>query len=450
VSISRRIQPGRRPSQARARIKAERIQTGISEVRATPALSALSFFIGLTGFVFVQAGGRISIGEVISALVGVIVFFSAKRRPPRFAGAMAGALVVAAVGLAISGSLNSEPVAETGAAMANYAVLTLTAIALGALLIASRGNSLIPLLVGAAFGQLIGIVVTPTESALIDPWKFGVGWAVNILVLVATWHLYRKIERAAPAFVLVLVLAAFNVYQGSRSAGVLVALVAILFALNSRRDRSQRPGLVKLGIVLSVSLFIASLAYEGAAEGGYIGEDAARKLADQSGDYGLLFGARKELIFLVSAYLRSPIFGWGASARVPADQRSAAYDLLANGGYTISYGDYTRLMLAEQLPLHSIALGALVQIGLFALPAIVLFAALCAFAIKAVMTMRLGYAPLLVTLAGCVHLFTSPLGDTTRIQLAIALAIGMYGYSSLRRKQPGTQAHLSNESEATS
>jgi len=385
-----------------------------------------SFLIGTMAFVFVNVGGRLSIGEILCIPIGLAALLSMSMRPTRYAGWLVAATALMAAGLLVSGSMNNNSLSETQAGVANYGVLALTAVAIASILIYTRGRALTPLILGAAFGQVIGFYLSPTSSALIDPWKFAIGWSVNVLVLVVAWRVNKSYGRRLPGIAIGLVLAAFNVAQGSRSAGVLVALCTVAFLFVGRSHSRNQRSFVAILAVLAVALLVATTLYESATENGYFGAAAAQKLADQSGNYGLIFGARKELLFLAFAFVSSPLVGWGTVARVPPEERFKAYDLLANGGYFLSSSDVERLMLVDRLPLHSVALGALVQAGLFALPLVILLVSLCFFAVRGVVTQDLGFAPLFVVLSGAMHLFTSPLGDSTRIQLALALAIGMY------------------------
>ena len=385
-----------------------------------------SFFIGATAFVFVNVGGRLSVGEILCIPIGLAALISMSMRPTRYAGWLVAATTLMAAGLILSGSVNDNSLSETQAGLANYGVLSLSAVAIASLLIYTRGRALTPLIMGAAFGQVIGFYFSPTSSALIDPWKFAIGWSVNVLVLVVAWRVNKKYDRRLPGVAIGLVLAAFNVAQGSRSAGVVIALCTVAFLFVGRSRSRNHRSFVAVLAVLAVALLVATSLYESATENGYFGAAAAQKLADQSGNYGLIFGARKELLFLVFAFISSPLIGWGTVARVPPEERFKAYDLLANGGYFLSSSDVERLMLVDRLPLHSVALGALVQAGMFALPLVLLLVGLCFFAVRGVVTQDLGFAPLFVVLSGAMHLFASPLGDSTRIQLALALALGMY------------------------
>ena len=407
----------------------------IEEHRPTHSrlISVLGFTVGITAFVFVNVGGRLSIGEILCVPIAFVTIFSFGLRPTKYGLLLVAVTSLMVVGLTISSLSNGNSLAEAQAGIANYSVLALSAIGVASLLIYSKGRALTSLLLGAALGQIAGFYTSPTAEAVIDPWKFAIGWAVNVVVLIAAWQVFRRFRRRLPAAGIVLSLAALNVALGSRSAGVLVALSAIVFLLlgrtGTRRDRS----FIALAAVIAVALFGATALYEAAAENGYFGAYAAQKLADQSGEYGLIFGARKELLFLIFAFVASPLIGWGAVARVPYDVRLPAYDSLAGGGYFFSTSDVDRLMLVDRLPLHSVALGAFVQAGIFALPLVLVLVALCVIAVRGTVRNDLGFATMLVVLGGFMHILISPLGDTTRIQVALALAVGMYVFSMDRK-----------------
>ena len=135
---------------------------------------------------------------------------------------------------------------------------------------------------------------------------------------------------------------------------------------------------------------------------------------------------------MAAAWIKSPIFGWGPTAAVDNEHLGEVYNWYITNGYTINHADFNRLFNVDSLPLHSITLGLLVQAGLFALPLIALLLQSWVRALSFGITSK----NLLVTfiaLSGGVHLLMSPLGDTTRFPVALALAIGLLVSSRLKQ-----------------
>jgi hypothetical protein len=384
---------------------------------ATRADSLLAFGIGVTAYTFLSAGGRISFAEIVCVLALALTFARTNYFPPQIAK-MAVPIVVIVAGL-----LLSVEVSETLGAAVNYSVVFLLFCVLAGLIYRSRDYRILtPLILGAAIGQIAGLVLSPTASALIDPWKFGLGSAVNLSVLLILTLAVRRGTPRPVALAFVAALALLNVALGSRSAATLVALAGVLVLIRPGLSRRKYFG-VFVAVVGLVGLLFATLAYESLAGSGALGDAAGQKLVDQSGDYGLLFGARKELVVLFVSWAASPLFGWGATATVDPGVRDTALSWFINNGYALSPSDFDRLFATDSVPLHSIALGALVQAGLFALPLIVVLVALLAGSIRGAIATG-SYAMVFIALSGTTHLLTSPLGDTTRFPLAIALAFG--------------------------
>jgi hypothetical protein len=258
-------------------------------------------------------------------------------------------------------------------------------------------------------------------SAQIDPWKFSVGWAVTVIVLLAIRR-FRQIRAGAViAFLAVVFLTGANFMAGSRSTAILVAVCGFFYFRNKISGSTHSNlRLVVLGVI---GFLLATVLYEYTASIGLWGEDVKEKLRVQTGSFGILFGARKELVLLLNSWLASPLLGWGPAAAVPIDVRASTYNWYAANGYEVGYSDFLRLFGVEAVPLHSIMLGSLVQSGIFALG----FCAVLAFGTYAAVRNGLrahDMTTLFIALSGGVHIFTSPLGDSTRFPVALCLAIG--------------------------
>jgi hypothetical protein len=414
-------------------------QFGVEQksIAASRADKLLGFAIGLTAYTFLSLGGRISIAEII-CVVALALTFARSAYFPAQIGKIALPVVVIIAGLVTSGAVHAVQASETLGAAVNYAFVFLLICVVAGLLFRSRDYRILtPLVFGAAIGQVAGLVLSPTASALIDPWKFGLGSAVNLSVLMALTLAVRRGMPKPAALTLVTALALLNIALGSRSAAALVALSGVLVLIRPGLSKRKYFG-VFVAVVALVGLLLATLAYESLAGSGALGDAAGQKLLDQSGDYGLLFGARKELVVLFVSWTASPIFGWGASATVDPGVRDAALSWFINNGYALSPSDFDRLFATASVPLHSVALGALVQAGIFAIPIIVVLFGMLAGAIRGGIAIG-SFAMMFVALSGATHFLTSPLGDTTRFPLAIAVAFGVVWLTD-RRSTPDIHA----------
>lgn len=391
-----------------------------------------AFLVGLTAFVFVPVGGRISIAELI--LVGAFLLTFTRAiyyvRPVRW---LIIAFLAILVGLVISGTWFGVGADRFVQVAANYTILVLSIIVMAGMIRASSGTCIPYLLCGAALGQLIGFAVSPTASALVDPWKFSVGWTVTVLVMLAAQRIRHLTSGTLLSVLAVVFLIGANFMAGSRSTAILVAVCAFFYF----KQRTSRPsgssfGLIAVGIV---GFLLATMLYEYTADQGLWGPEVKEKLRAQSGSLGILFGARKELVLLLNSWLASPMLGWGPAAAVPIDVRASTYTWYAANGYEINYSDYLRLFGVQVVPLHSVILGSLVQVGVFALGICGVVAYGIYTAVKAGLRAR-DMATLFVALSGGVHVLTSPLGDSTRFPVALCIAIGFGLWRPLSRERP--------------
>lgn len=410
-----------------ASIKSEAAQESERETRLNLTLTedtrnfaGPAFVLGLAAFIFVPVGGRISVSELLLVPVFVLTFSRSQYYSKPIRWLITGFFLLV-LGLTIGAAhfgISSDKFVQV---IANYGMLILSVVIVSGVIRASSGACIPYLLCGAAMGQLFGFVISPSASALIDPWKFSVGWAVTVLLLLLSARFQGIPSGAVVSLLAVLFLVGANFMAGSRSTAILVAVCGFFYF--RQRSRSTKRGSLRLVILGSVAFLLASALYEYTASVGLWGQDVQEKLLAQSGSLGILFGARKELLLLLNSWLASPLLGWGPSAAVPIDVRASTYNWYAANGYEVNFSDYLRLFAVEAVPLHSIMLGSVVQAGVFAL----IFCAVLAYgtylSVKNGLRMH-DMATLFVALSGGVHVLTSPLGDSTRFPVALCLAIG--------------------------
>ncbi|GLY39021.1 hypothetical protein Amsp01_050450 [Amycolatopsis sp. NBRC 101858] len=389
---------------------------------------------GLGLWLYLPLGGRLSLTELAALVLAPPCLFAllkARRGP-----AVLGTGLLWLAGLTVSTLLRPAPGGEVLRAFASLGTLVVT---IGLLCLVLRSPDADPaalrrrVLLGFAWGQLAGLLVTPPTVAALDPWKFGAGQAVTLLVLLAAERLRPRTRRYAVP-VLLFLLAAGHLVTGSRSLAVLTVaagLAAVLAPLGGRRRGRAR--VVALAVAVAIGALVLQQAYVTLANEGELGAAQQQKVRFQEGDFGLLVGGRKDAVFLLGGIAASPVLGWGPGAVVPPEVKATALDWLESHHYPV-YG-YDRLTLVQppELYLHSILLGAWATAGIGALPFWLLALVLLARGLTRALR-RGGVAEVYVLLVAFWHVWFSPLGDTTRGHLALALALALTSVS--RREEP--------------
>lgn len=386
---------------------------------------------GLGLWLYLPLGGRVSVTELVALVLTppcVFALLKARRGP-----AVLGTGLLWLAGLTVSTVLHPASGGEVLRAFASLGTLVVT-IGLVCLVLRSGDDPARvrrKVLLGFAWGQLAGLLVTPPTVAALDPWKFGAGQAVTLLVLLAAERLQPRTRRYAVP-VLLFLLAAGHLLTGSRSLAVLTVaagLAAVLAPLGGRRKGRGR--VVALVVAVGCGALVLQQVYVTLANEGELGSAQQQKVRFQEGDFGLLVGGRKDAVFLVAGIAASPLTGWGPGAVAPPDVKASAVDWLEARHYPV-YG-YDRLTLVQppQLYLHSILLGTWATAGVLAVPFWLL--ALVLLARGTTRALRRGaVAEVYVLLVAFWHVWFSPLGDTTRGHLALALALAL---TSVRRRE---------------
>lgn len=219
---------------------------------------------------------------------------------------------------------------------------------------------------GFAVGGLLTFFLNPNAFAAAVPWKFGFGYPITLLAVLAAVRLNER-RSLRLAFVITAAAAAINLYEGFRSLAGECFLAATYLVLMSRnRRRSNRPTQASPGLTLvacaALGLSVAALLriYGYCASNGLLGDAARQKYEmDDSGNYGLLVGGRPDFFTGLEAALDSPIIGHGSWAK---DWRYASSQgaLLTDLGYRDTGGSLGSWLI----PSHSYLIGAWVDAGI--------------------------------------------------------------------------------------
>jgi hypothetical protein len=380
--------------------------------------------VGIAAWVFVPLVGRLSVLEVAGLVLAPPCLLS-------FAAVKLGRRVTQAAIAWLAGVALSAVVLRPTLLPVLLQVATIVFLVAGAALVRyvlrdGDARTRAALVAAFGFGQIVGAVVSPPAAISMGIWKFAVGQAVTVLALAGLDRAKALGDRLAPA-VLVL-LAGLHLVLGSRGLALftLITLAGVLVAPARRGDRRRlsRAQLATLAVGSLVGGLLLQSAYINLAGSGRLGTNEQLKLSLQTGDYGLLVGARKDAVFLVAAIVESPIVGSGPTAPASIGVKTAAANWLTRHGYGLENYDYLTLVLPDMLYLHSELLGAWVTAGILAVPFWVLALVLLWRAtLRAVAARRRAESFLLVI--GVWHVFFSPIGDITRVHLAVMLGLAV-------------------------
>lgn len=382
-----------------------------------------AFALGLGAFVFLDTGGRISFLEIVlfTYLLGRVAI-GRRQRPYFYWYLFAFAAIV--LGMAVATTVYGRDWIDLIQPVANYGMLGVAAVALSMFLSVSFRSRFSALVVGSGFSQFLGLLFSPTAEILIDPWKFGLGYACSVLILGGVFLASNSRPHLVVTIPIMITLSILHLFMGTRSLAGVMLLGACLLLM---RAIIGKPRKLNIGLFLAVTVFIIAStfgAYSELASSGALGADAALKWTNQSGDFGIIPGARKELLLLLAAWIASPLYGWGPLAIVDRQVISGLYRWYVENGYLISSSDYKRLFQEFSLPLHSVVLGMVVQAGLFAIPFVGILVKDLAHSLRSALYSADGLI-MFIVLTGILHFVASPLGDITRFSIAIAAAIGV-------------------------
>lgn len=329
-----------------------------------PLFDAIVFVAPLLSFVELNVIGRLYLTDfILVALLPILLFRHGRRLTTKLPRTFIGLLLLWLFGQVVSDIFRGTDFKDyaRGWAMIFFTLLNFCTLYL---LCAGKGRRLVLFTTGAAFGQLAGYLISPTAYSLGEPWKFGYGSGVSLLLVLCSIGMGQRLSsRALPAAMLLFV-AALNIYMGYRSLGG-IAFLAGCYTISQARHRLNSPAararprrIVALAVIAAVGTLGVLRSYEFAAQAGWLGASAQQKYDMQAaGDYGLLIGGRSEIMVSMRAVVESPLIGHGSWAR---DCRYAALyrELKTDAGYFVG-GEADDCLI----PTHSHVMGAWVQAG---------------------------------------------------------------------------------------
>jgi len=291
--------------------------------------------------------------------------------------------------------------------------------------------------IGLVVGGVLSFYLSPRPHAEVDPWKFGLGEPVTLLlILIAT---SRSVRRLPAEQLLVLAFGALmNLYLGFRALSGVCFLAATYIATRRLKARGHELSLrnVALFTLISLGAGLGFLrAYEYAADKGILGTSAQRKYETQAaGELGVLIGARWEILVSASAIKQSPILGYGSWARNP-QYAWLPLDLLRSFGYNVDEGDVSG---ADLIPTHSYLFSAWVEAGVLG-GVFWLWILLVATRALTVLRRTPDSRMPLIAFAGFMLIWNvlfSPFGAEQRFMTAYYIVLLLYVLENARSEQP--------------
>lgn len=405
----------------------------------TPMLALIALVTPTTIWMEFSLVGRIFAPELI--LIGLLPFLVLARGRMLMSPMPRMFLTLAALWLAsqiLTDLIRDTPFGDYSRGWSKIIFFTMNFCSLYILLYGSR-QRLVLFGLGIAIGGFLTILLNPPEFAARQPWKFGLGIAtIMTIIIVSQWRPLFRIWFIPPA--MIATVGVYSLVVGSRSlAGItiLVALYVLVQQILGRRNQAPagfspiRTFLFFIGGIGVATMLFNS--YQFAASQGHLGEFAEHVYEQQgSGSFGVLLGGRSEIFVSSQAVMDSPLIGHGSWAKNPKYAQRILE--LEKFGYEVNY----IAAESELIPTHSHLMGGWVEAGL--LGAIFWFwVLLLVFRVLSNLYMvREPLAPM-ITFIGFLMLWDvifSPFGAERRVTVPFNIVLMMFAWDMLKASVP--------------
>ena len=297
-------------------------------------------------------------------------------------------------------------------------------------------------LLGYIIGSVTALYLQPPYYFIAEPWKFGLGYPVTLLVLlIISYTSSEKLSDLKKWVLPLLVLGGVSIYFGARSLGAEIILTAVVLWLRSHNfgkallARLPFKNILAGGLILGLAVWGISSIYSYAAQKGYLGQEAQLKFVAQgSGQFGLLLGGRSEILASAIAIRDSPIIGHGSWAKDPA-YRVYLYRLI-DLGYQRTQAEINQYVnLSDLIPAHSHFFQAWVWAGVLgAIFWLVILAVIIQVLIQSNrFPNNLYIFVIFMSIASIWDIFFSPFGSIMRLRWALELIILTTAYYQNRK-----------------
>lgn len=323
------------------------------------------FLLGFIAAIKLHVAGEIYAGEILALL------YLALRRPtisPRTFVGLAGLYALAQL---FSDIINATaPISSLKGILAPILLIT-TCLAIKDAF-ASSQPKLPAFLAGAIFSKLIQAVAFPSEYYLLNPWKWGIG--KSVLMLLAIYFSFYSRKKATPLYICIIAFSVFTFYNGGRSMGIISLIALLIYILPNTLKTwlshtfGNKYGMVKLLLVCIPIVILLNTALSAALSSEALlsrlpSNYAAKYEKQASGKYGVLLGGRSEMLVSAKAFMEKPFLGHGSWAHDSSGYIAQLLALKAELGY-ISFNEVDRYTNEWLIPTHSYIMGALVWAGI--------------------------------------------------------------------------------------
>lgn len=176
---------------------------------------------------------------------------------------------------------------------------------------------------GLSIGLIINYFYSPSKYAQDYPWKFGIGTGATFLIILIS-RKKNHITKLFPELPMIIV-TIINFYKGFRSFGIISAITAFYLFMKRKQKlhyyvttQKQIYRKCKLIFIIFIAICAFNSLYEHIALSGLLGDEQYYKhFAQSRGKWGILLGARSELLASGQAILDSPLIGHGSWAKNP-------------------------------------------------------------------------------------------------------------------------------------
>lgn len=332
----------------------------------------------------------------------------------------------------ITDLIRTTPADDTARGLASIIVFIIAFLSLF-LIISGEFDRIKIYLLGVCVGGFFRQFLQPSLYFSSEPWKFGYGPVITLLVLLIIISVKPKgfIKSVFPIIIL-FCLGGISFYLNARSIGAFVMMTAFVMLIdrskffgNSLNNGHNSGSIVIICLLLVGFSFGLINIYGRIAENGWLGVSAKQKYEQQSsGSLGLLLGGRVEILSSIQAVLDSPIIGHGSWA---TDKKYLMYLYdLRELGYDISRDQIEyRLAQSDLIPTHSHLFQNWVWAGVLGASfwVMILVLVLKSFILNLRYPNSLYIIVMYFTFASIWDIFFSPFGSFMRMEWVLRLII---------------------------
>lgn len=283
-------------------------------------------------------------------------------------------------------------------------------------------------------GMLLG-VSPDSESYLLNPWKFGFGTALTIIVLAIA---QRSGKRWLEVLVIVALIGASTI-NDARSAFAIFVIVLVIALVQLRpQNLSRRASTIRLLLALTAIGAVVFNVGQTLVLDGYLGDAARdRSVAQIESSGSILLGGRPEIAATIALMIDRPL-GFGPGVVPSLSDITTAKTGMASIGYQPNNGYVEGYMFGGNFELHSVIGDLWATYGIVGIAFAVVIAFIVARGLIDALARNAAHALLLyLVVRGFWNLLFSPLyGSLLLLMLLVGLVVVPRGDGLERHPRP--------------